>query len=85
MRAQKVDPRYASSLEESPAYRVDFWVGTSGSEEWRLEGVRDVAEAMAWAATRARDRTFVLYAEYHDGPDVGLVRLFGEDPTSPSR
>lgn len=36
MRAELVDPRYATGRDDDPEYRVDFWTGWSMCEEWLL-------------------------------------------------
>lgn len=90
MKAEGIDPRYESSLEEDPDYRVDFWGETvlddgsiiDGADEWLLTGAEDVHEALSWAKENAKGRDFVLYAKVQDGESIGLTQLAGREPGS---
>lgn len=74
-----------------PSYQVQFWRQLSDpepplmplweSEVHRLVGVNDVADALGWAEAHAGGRRIVIYAEIDRGPNVGLVRVRGVDPT----
>ena len=93
MKAQPVDPRNERWEVSRPVYRVYFWERTDperadsgwSSDEWRLEDA-DVDEVLEWAHARAADRRFVAYAEIilSQPDDLGLIRLFGTDPTGSS-
>ena len=93
MRAQPVDPRDERWEDSRPVYRVYFWKrlqperADSGwrSDEWRLEDA-DVDQVLEWAHAKAAGRRFVAYVEVtRSQPDgLGLVRLFGTDPTDPT-
>ncbi|HEX7825720.1 MAG TPA: hypothetical protein VF477_12510 [Mycobacterium sp.] len=61
--ATPVDPRYATGINEHPLYRVDFWTGDSSSDEWRIEGAKDLHEVLDWATARAEGRSIVIYVE----------------------
>lgn len=80
MRASSVDPRYANHIEDSPAYRVDFWDANENSDEWRIEAARNIDEVMSWAAENASGRSYVVYSEVENEAGVALARLFGTEP-----
>lgn len=90
MKAQAIDPRYESSREENPDYRVEFWdlevledgstIDVGGSDEWILTSAEDVHEVLNWAEENANGRHFVLYARFRDGKSIGLIRLAGQEP-----
>ncbi len=90
LRAELVDPRYVTSEENKPTYRVDFWKYTRpdlvaqerglATEEWRVSGARDVHEVIAWADEHSLGRRYVLSVEFHEERGVGLVRLSGRFP-----
>ena len=94
--AEPIDPRDTSWEIDLPVYRVYFWrqqppppgiaqeaMGYA-SAEYRLTGVEDVDEVLAWARRTAEpEQTFTLYVEHRDGDLLGLIRLAGIDPTGP--
>lgn len=50
--------------------------------EYELTGCNNVREAFAWADENAgADRSYTLYAAAIHAGELGLVRLFGIDPT----
>jgi hypothetical protein len=55
------------------------------SDEWELTGVADMEAAMQWAKDHCDGRTFVVYVNVTDTRGLGLVRVFGKDPSSPWR
>lgn len=81
-----MDVRQASPLDmnwhaDLPAYRVYFWDGSS-SHEYELSDCHNVREAITWADENAgARRTYTLYVVVDRGGEMGLVRLFGIDPT----
>jgi hypothetical protein len=87
--AQPVDPRDQSWEIDRPAYRVYFWhpkgAGDDAmwtSDEWELTDVDDVSAAMSWAESNSNGRLFVMYVKALTHEGVGLVRLFGLDPSA---
>ena len=52
------------------------------SDEWELTDVDDVVTAMRWAESNSNGRRFVIYVKALTHQGVGLVRLFGLDPSS---
>jgi len=78
--ATQVDPRDETWEEWDPAYRVYFWDSASACDEWELVGC-EVEEALRWANASAHGRPFTLHAVVKQPGDVGLIRLFGSDPT----
>jgi hypothetical protein len=53
------------------------------SDEWELTGADDIEAVMRWAHEHCDGRTFVIYVNVLDNEGLGLVRLFGVDPTRP--
>jgi hypothetical protein len=85
VQAHQVDPRDQEWAVDTPRYRVYFWSPLDGgwaSDEWELDA-EDVTEAILWAKEHGDGRDFVLYAVLPaEGERVGLVRLYGVDPTA---
>jgi hypothetical protein len=52
------------------------------SDEWELTGLDDVGAAMSWAESNSAGRRFVIYVKAPTIEGVGLVRLFGLDPSA---
>lgn len=77
--AQPIDPRDTSWRIDTPPYRVYFFDEHHAADEWRLDGVTDVYQAISWADEHAAGRTYVLYVEVAEN-GRGLVRLVGTDP-----
>ncbi len=75
MKSQLIDPRDGVSEVDSPGYRVYFADSHGSTEEWKLTECRHVLEAIEWAETVARRRSFCLYAEWPLSTGVGLVQL----------
>lgn len=89
MIATPIDPRDACWEVTDPAYRVYFWrvppaPQMSVCREYRLEGAADVREVLSWASSRVETDEFpVVYVEHRDPEgELGLIRLFGDDPHS---
>ena len=79
VRAEPIDPRYATEVVDEPVYRVDFWSGSDASEEWLLSGVHDFDGARQWALSNARGRAIVIYV--HTGSESStVIRLTGREP-----
>ena len=82
MDVRGVDPRTERWGEHRPTYRVYFWTGALASHEHQLTGASDVGEVLAWAeANRGPDRTYTVYVEAQGESGLGLIRLYGIDPT----
>ena len=81
LRARPVDPRYANDIDEEPSYRVDFWVGNSASEEWRVEGANSIEDVLAWSTEHSDGRDTVIYVETSRNGSLGLARVLGREPT----
>jgi hypothetical protein len=87
--ARRIDPRDESWGIDRPSYRVYFWhpQGTTedsmwASDEWELTDADDVAAVMSWAESNSDGRQFVIYVTALTQEGVGLVRLFGLDPSA---
>lgn len=87
MQVDRVDPRDIQWEVEFPAYRVYFWRHASesdssgwASEEWELQ-VDNVSDALAWAEENSKLRPFAVYARVPPADGIGLIRLFGSDPS----
>jgi hypothetical protein len=52
------------------------------SDEWELTEADDVAAVMSWAESNSDGRQFVIYVSAVTQQGVGLVRLFGLDPSA---
>lgn len=88
---QPVDVLESRWVVDTPTYQVHFWRQRSNprppakplwsSELHRLVGVRSVHEALEWAESHAGSRTVAVYAEVDRGEDLGLVLIYGTDPT----
>jgi hypothetical protein len=92
---RSIDPRDVRWEITSPTFRVYFWepqpapldvadhpVGYR-STEYEIRGA-DVPEVLAWAdAIAPRRSTYVVYAVVDHSRERGLVRLAGNDPTTP--
>jgi hypothetical protein len=94
MDIRAIDPRDQTGAVERPSYRVYFWKpppsarGESQvgrlytSDEYQLDGCRNVREALAWADENAGPgRSYTLYAVTPADNGITLSRLFGVDPT----
>jgi hypothetical protein len=90
MEASPIDPRDTAWEQRDPTYRVYFWSGPAHtSYEWRITGVADVHEVIAWAEGERGERTFELFIEHIDRRESrsgwtdlpGLIRLAGTNPT----
>ena len=86
MQARQVDPRDQDWEVKSPRYRAYFWTPLDGhgwkSDEWELDAA-DVTEAFCWAEEHAAGRDYELHAVVPvEGNGVGLVTLYGADPTA---
>ncbi len=79
MEITTIDPRDQSWEVDRPDYRVYFF-DSGASIEYELRGA-DVPEVLRWAETQCRGRLFVIYVCVRTGGGLGLVRLFGTDPT----
>jgi hypothetical protein len=86
MQVRQVDPRDQGCAVDTPKYRSYFWSPLDGAwaaDEWELDAA-DVTEAICWAEEHSDGRDYVLYAVITaEGGRVGLVRLYGFDPTDP--
>ena len=89
IKAQRIDPRDQSWEIDRPSYRVYFWhrQGTTddsmwASDEWELTEADDIAGVMSWAESNSNGRQFVMYVSALTLEGVGLVRLFGLDPSA---
>jgi hypothetical protein len=86
MEAHRVDPRDQEWEVTSPRYRVYYWTplsdeGAWASDEWELD-CENVSQAVSWAEHDGEERRFVLYAVVpEERGRVGLVKLYGTDPT----
>ncbi|HET7648167.1 MAG TPA: hypothetical protein VFK17_06320 [Gaiellaceae bacterium] len=78
---------------DARVYRVRFWglkVGQTRTdpplvyevEEWDVVA-DDVTAVLDWARGSAGGRTDTVYAAVDRGPERGLVRVYGSDPTRP--
>jgi hypothetical protein len=91
MIAEPVDPRDVRQEDDTPTYRVYFWLQPdpawgAHSWEWRLRDARDVFEVIEWAEAERGERTYQLFVEEPIPEGLGtkgvrLVRLAGDDPT----
>jgi hypothetical protein len=81
VKARRIDPRDERWEIYSPDYRVYFWRPEGISDEWELTGADDVEAVMRWAQDHCDGRTFVIYVNVARNEGLGLVRLFGVDPT----
>ena len=75
LKSRMIDPRDGVSEIDLPGYRVYFIDSHGATEEWLLTECRSVLEAIAWADTAARQRSYHLYAEWPLSTGIGLVRL----------
>ncbi|QCB93360.1 hypothetical protein [Cellulomonas shaoxiangyii] len=80
MRATVHDPRDVTDEDDHPAYRVEFWIGSTQAEEWRLVDVDSVEEVLAWVRTRADGRSAVVGVEHRCGEGIAVARLLGRAP-----
>jgi hypothetical protein len=86
MQAERVDPRDEAWEVKTPRYRCYYWTPLNGdgawkSDEWQIDAA-DVTELILWAEENSAGRDFVLYGVIPaDGARVGLVKLYGSDPT----
>jgi len=55
-----------------------MWV----SDEWELAEADDVVAVMSWAESNSGGRQFVVYVSALTPDGVGLIRLFGADPSA---
>jgi hypothetical protein len=83
---RSIDPRDQRREVARPKFRVYFWRRAGmgwASNEFEVTG-GDVDEVIEWARERAYyDEVFTLYCCVESVQGLGLVRLLGEDPTSP--
>jgi hypothetical protein len=79
--ARRVDPRDERWEIYNPDYRVYFWSPDLHSDEWELMAADDVEAVMRWAQDHCDGRQFVIYANVLRNDGLGLIRLFGVDPT----
>jgi hypothetical protein len=82
---------------DSPDYRVDFWrqlppppggdPAKMGFERdsYYLTGADRVQEVLDWAEENRGEKTFVVYAMASRGGEDGVIRLYGDDPTTSNR
>lgn len=95
MRAIETDHAEARYCEDSPCYRVNFWVQPHPGYAWNLDAhalleVKDVYEALRWVDEHADGRLFELFAEtelelegaFGTPRKTGLVRLLGSNPNA---
>lgn len=75
LKSRMIDPRDGVSEIDFPGYRVYFVDSHGATEEWLLTECRSVLEAIDWADTEARQRSYHLYAEWPLSTGIGLVRL----------
>ena len=83
--ARLVDPRDTGWEVWDPSYRVSFWqqqiLGGWACREYEVSG-GDVSAVLAWARENATlGETFTGFVVVARGGEIGLVRLFGDDPT----
>jgi hypothetical protein len=89
-----VDPRDIEWEVDQPVYRVYFWHRPPAQlgipqermgyhcQGDRLRDAADVYEVLDWAGRTARaEQTFTLYVEHLESGSLGLIHLFGRDPT----
>lgn len=75
LKSRMIDPRDGVSEIDFPGYRVYFIDSHGATEEWLLTECHSVLEAIDWADTAARQRSYYLYAEWPLSTGIGLVRL----------
>jgi hypothetical protein len=86
MNVVQVDPRDTQWEAENPKYRVHFWqhqgASTSAwvSDEWEIAEA-DVDEVLHWSRAESAGRSFVVYVLCAVGTELGLLRLYGTDPS----
>lgn len=75
IKATQLTERTPLRALETPSYRVRFSERDGTWEEWQLDRVTSVDDAMIWAATDGRD--YALYAECPVTSVGALMRLAG--------